>query len=172
MQAPTVSCFSCGSARIAPLLYGNPTIVDFPSRWAYGGPEAFADAPTHLCLDCNDAWIQRGATAVTFPLPDHCNFCDEAMSDKDRFLYSTEFESWIEQEHSQFTLEGGTFSDFPFPTCKSCRGSIHENQQALDDEKHHEEKMRIVAIRFAIAGAIFFVLLVLWCLINSYDGRL
>ena len=165
MQSPVYSCPHCSSIETAPFLFGFPSALDMPSRWHYGGPEITSDSPTHACSSCGNTWILEDSLREPFPFPRECHFCNDEMNAKDQFLYNAEFESWVDQEESLFMLESGTFSDFPFPTCRECREGIHENQEALRSEMHKEEKMRVVEGRFLIAGFICFVLIVVLSLI-------
>ena len=132
-------CKRPGASRI---LYGYPTRFDYSQGDAYGGDVLLADSHSHCCFSCNSSWLADGCQPLLIQFPERCHFCDDQMSDLDKFTYQTEYESWNDQGSAPFMLEHSTFTYDPLPTCSPCRKSIQTNRKALENDKQKEEFMR------------------------------
>ena len=154
------SCPFCKYSAPSRILYGYPTRFDYAPGDVCGGDTLLPDSHSHFCPQCKLTWMADGCLPTFVQFPDECHFCDEQMTDIDKFTYQNEYESWFDQDSTPFMLEHGTFAYDPLPTCSQCRNSIHANQNALKNDELKEDVERLWSQRIAIAFCV--VMTIAW----------
>jgi len=141
------------------VLYGYPLHNDFSPQCTYGGDACPPGAPTHYCGQCCTFWHVADCPTLYYELPGSCYFCDHALTAKDRLAFAVAYAEWFHQDESDLKLSDGVFSETVYPVCAACRVGIRGNLDDLAEQDAQEERQRIAAVRLAIFGFIFFVVL-------------
>ncbi|QDV47291.1 hypothetical protein Enr13x_72000 [Stieleria neptunia] len=148
----------CRRQTSTQIVYGFPLQEDLPARCVYGGEECSIHAPTHFCDRCDFAWRFADYPPLYFAFPGKCYFCSESLNANDKLTYSMEFEHWISSDRSDLNLTDDTFIQNLYPVCGPCRESIRSNLDDLLDQECLDEKDRVTAVRYWIAGVVCFIL--------------
>ena len=167
-------CPHCSGLDVFAVIYGYPNPNQHGSEWVCGGEAVEGAVFTHFCFECSKGWCDENSDPLYSPFPNDCHFCGSNLSDKDKFVFQTEFESWLDQHESVFRLEHETFSDIPYPVCSVCREEIHANQASILDENEFNERTRKIGAKVftcvLIGLGIIFVLSIISSLYSGGAG--
>ena len=78
-----------------------------------------------------------------------------------------EFEEWIANDDSGLSLTDDTFTQSLYPVCSLCRDGIRTNLDELAAQDEQEDWQRVVAVRLAIGGFLFFALLIAYSVLAT-----